>query len=293
MPGAIPGKAAQTATVSARRRRVGMIALFAGLAVLALFLSFDAQDWFYYPARGQSLRTPKDAGLPYEDVYFESRDGARLHGWFIPATGKTRGVVLHVHGNSGRLEHNLEPVLWLPREGYAVLTFDYRGYGLSEDKKPTPRALMEDTQAAIAYLQGRKETDSRKILILSQSLGGNNAVAAIAQGKIDGIAGMVLDATFYSYKTIADDKFPGAGRLLHDQYSASRFVGQLSPIPLFFLHGDADEVIPWQHSQRLFEAAKPPRQIHIVPRARHLRALEARDVREEVLRFFAESLERT
>ncbi|MDR1228396.1 MAG: hypothetical protein LBK55_05155 [Azoarcus sp.] len=30
----------------------------------------------------------------------------------------------------------------------------------------------------------------------------------LAHGGFDGIAGVVLDATFYSYKTIANDKFP-------------------------------------------------------------------------------------
>ncbi|MDR2678407.1 MAG: alpha/beta hydrolase, partial [Zoogloeaceae bacterium] len=166
-----------------------------------------------------------------------------------------------------------------------------RGYGLSDDKKPAPKALMEDTQAAIAYLKSRKDTAAQKPLILAQSLGGNNAIAAVAQGNMKEVAGIVLDSTFYSYKTIASDKFPGAGLWVGDQYSASRFIGQLAPIPLFFMHGKRDSVIPWQHSQKLFERAGDPKRIRIVPHAEHLRALEYPVIRADVLDFFAQSLQ--
>jgi fermentation-respiration switch protein FrsA (DUF1100 family) len=269
--------------------RLGGIALLA-LSVLSLLTSCAVQSLFYYPARGKSAHTPGDAGLPYEDVYFESLDGTRLNGWFIPAVGETRGVVLHAHGNAGRLENHLDGILWLPREHYAVFIFDYRGYGLSEDKRPTPGALMEDTQAAIAYLKSRKESAARKILILAQSLGGNNAIAAVARGNLDDIAGVVLDATFYSYGSIADDKLAGAGLLVSDRYSAARFVGGLAPVPLFFLHGKKDNVIPWQHTQKLFEIAGSPKRIRFAPHAGHLQMLDDPSVRTEVLRFFAESL---
>jgi alpha-beta hydrolase superfamily lysophospholipase len=278
--------------MTTKRRRIGktLLLVLAGLVILAFLLSSCAQDRFYYPVRGQSEHTPNDVGLSFEDVYFNSADGTRLHGWFIPAVGETRGLVLHVHGNAGRLEHHLGAILWLPRAHYAVLMFDYRGYGLSDDKKPAPKPLMEDTQAAIAYLKSRKDTALQKTLILAQSLGGNNAIAAVAQGNMKEVAGIVLDATFYSYKTIADDKLSSAGLLVSDQYSASRFIGQLAPIPLFFLHGDQDSVIPWQHTQKLFERAGAPKRIRIVPHAGHLRTLENPAVRAEVLDFFAQSL---
>ena len=271
-----------------RKSRLYLVVAYIGLcALLGLWqLARTAQDRFYYPSRGESLRTPESAGLPFEELYFNSLAGTRLHGWFIPAVGETKGVVLHVHGNMGRLDFNLEPVLWLPKEHYAVMVFDYRGYGLSDDKKPTPKALMEDTQSAIRYLKNRKDIDASNLLILAQSLGGNNTVAALTHDKFEGIAGIVLDSTFYSYKTIADDHLPGIGNLLNDEYSASRFIRQLAPIPLLFLHGDEDEVIAHKHSQMLFAAASSPKELVIVPGARHLNVLLRRDIQEKVLRFF-------
>jgi len=227
-------------------------------------------------------------------VYFSSRDGTKLHGWFIPAVGESKGVVLHVHGNAGNLGSQLGSVSWLPFEQYGLFMFDYRGYGLSEDKRPSPRALMEDTQAALAWLRQRQGVDSGKILVLGQSLGGNNAVAALAlpdgDGKTGNVAGVLLDSTFESYSSIASDHYPGCGWLLSDRYSANRHIRQLAPIPLYILHGDQDSVIHWQHSQRLSETALPPKQVRIVPGVEHVWALDDPDVRQEVLRFFESCL---
>jgi fermentation-respiration switch protein FrsA (DUF1100 family) len=271
---------------------------FAGLlgAVLAVVFAAGcfAERQFYYPVRGESTNTPQSEGLAFEDVYFSSRDGTRLHGWFIPAVGESRGVVLHVHGNAGKIGNHLGAVSWLPHERYGVFMFDYRGYGLSDDKRLSPRALMEDTQAALAWLRKRSDVDPERILVLGQSLGGNNAIAALAlpdeDGKTGNVAGVVLDATFESYSAIASDHLPIAALLLSNRYSANRHIRQLAPIPLLFLHGDRDALISWQHSQRLFEAALPPKQIRIVPGAEHVRALDEQATRQEVLRFFESCL---
>jgi fermentation-respiration switch protein FrsA (DUF1100 family) len=263
--------------------------------VLAVFAaSRFAERQFYYPVRGESTYTPQSEGLAFEDVYFSSRDGTRLHGWFIPAVGESKGVVLHVHGNAGRLGNHLGAVSWLPRKHYGVFMFDYRSYGLSDSKRLSPKALMEDTQAALAWLRQRPDVASDKILVLGQSLGGNNSVAALTlpdeNGKTGNVAGVVLDSTFESYSAVASDHLPVAGWLLSNRYSADRHIRQLAPIPLLFLHGDQDMLISWKHSQRLFETALSPKQIRIVPGAGHMRVLDDPGTRQEVLRFFESCL---
>jgi fermentation-respiration switch protein FrsA (DUF1100 family) len=280
-----------------RPLRSSFIKLSGGIAFCGLFLlllSCFAQNMFYYPEAGESRYRPSNTGLAYEDVYFHSADGTRLHGWFIPAIGENRGTILHVHGNGGNIGVNLAAIEWLPRERYSVFTFDYRAYGLSDDERPSPAALMEDTQAALRYLRSRKDVNPRRIIVLGQSLGGNNAVAALAQEKASNpafdVAGILLDATFYSYSAIANDKIPGVGFLISDRYSANRFVRQLAPIPFLILHGDRDQVIPWQHSQRLFADVSSPKQLHIVPGAGHLEVLGTPKARQETLQFLEKTL---
>ena len=53
-----------------------------GLLGLLLALCADCGHLFYFPEPG--LRgTPAQPGVPYEDVYLQSADGTRLHGWFV------------------------------------------------------------------------------------------------------------------------------------------------------------------------------------------------------------------
>jgi len=275
---------------------VRRFAALLGVVLAGLFFSlYLAEGLLYVPERGESAKTPQSLGLAYEDVYFPSPDGTMLHGWFIPAVGESRGVVLFAHGNAGKIGRFLDMVAWLPRERYGVFMFDYRGYGLSDDKRPSPRALMEDTQAALAWLRRRPDVDSEKILVLGQSLGGNNSIAALAlpdsEGKTGNVAGVVLDATFKSYSAIGNYHYPGAGWMLGNRYSADRHIRQLAPIPLLFLHGDRDSVVPWEHSQRLFEIALPPKRIRILPGVAHVRVLDDPGVRQDVLQFFEDCLE--
>ena len=66
----------------------------------------------------------------------------------------------------------------------------------------------------------------------------------------------------------------------------------LEPRPLFFVHGGDDTVTPVQHSRRLYDAYRGPREIWVVPGAPHTGAYFAdRPVYvERVAGFFARNL---
>ena len=120
--------------------------LFALLLGCSLFgLSSCAQQAFYYPDHAD-YGTPAQAGLQHEDIFFQSEDGTRLHGWFIPAQNAgglipARATIIHFHGNAQNLSAHKEAVQWLPAHGYNVFLFDYRGYGLSEGVRIRPDCL--------------------------------------------------------------------------------------------------------------------------------------------------------
>ena len=52
-------------------------------------------------------------------------------------------------------------------------------------------------------------------------------------------------------------------------------VGQISPIPLLFIHGELDGLILPQNSRKLYEAAREPKELYIVQNAGHGGFLEA------------------
>ncbi len=83
--------------------------------------------------------------------------------------------------------------------------------------------------------------------------GGNNVLAAVGHcvgcanmryADRAGIRAIILDSTFLSYSSIANQMIPGSGYLLDDRYSADRNIASVSPIPVLILHGTADHVIP-------------------------------------------------
>jgi fermentation-respiration switch protein FrsA (DUF1100 family) len=266
------------------------------LAFLCLTLSACVSSPFYYPDQ-RLYSTPADAGLAFERVIFASQDGTQLAGWFIPATGyrdprNAKATVIQFHGNAQNMSAHWQFVSWLPQRGYNVFVFDYRGYGASQGS-PEPKGVFEDSSAALSYLRSRPDVDPERLLVLGQSLGGTNAIAVVGAGNRAGVKGMAIESTFYSYSAIANDKFSGAGALVDDSYSADRYIGALSPIPLLLLHGTADPVIPYQHSLRLLDKAEAPKTMITVDGGGHIEALTERfgdRYRDAVLDFFDTSL---
>ncbi|WP_390348709.1 alpha/beta hydrolase [Variovorax boronicumulans] len=249
------------------------------LAALPLFLLGGCvQSMFYYPDRVR-YETPDALGLRYENVRFTSADGTRLSGWFIPAAGRAdpkaaKGTVVHFHGNAQNMSSHWRFVAWLPAQDYNVFVFDYRGYGES-DGAPEPRGVFEDSNAALDHVRARADVDASRLFVFGQSLGGTNAIAAVGSGNRAGVKAVAIESTFYSYRSIANDKLPGAGLLVRDDYAASKFVAAIAPIPLLLIHGTADAVIPHGHSQRLLADAKEPEQLIEVPGAGHLEPMAA------------------
>src|SRR5258706_9252586 len=131
---------------------------------------FGCDRVFYYPDR-HVRGNPSEYGLKFEDVFFTTQDGVRLHGWFFPATKPVKGTVLHVHGNAGNITAHYEFVRWLPAAGYNVLAFDYRGYGQSGGQG-TRSGEINQPKAGTCLFCGRADNEKSKNLNFRQSVRG-------------------------------------------------------------------------------------------------------------------------
>ncbi|EAB2011557.1 alpha/beta hydrolase [Salmonella enterica] len=249
------------------------------IAVCVYLLPRVAINAFYYPDNKVYGPAPYSA----ESVFFTVKDGTRLHGWFIPSAVGTPenavATVIHAHGNAGNMSAHWPLVSWLPEKNVNLFMFDYRGFGESQGI-PSQEGLCDDTQSAIAYVRQRSDVDPQRLVLLGQSLGGNNILAALGRGKSQlnraGIRAIILDSTFYSYSSIANQMIPGSGFLLDDSYSANRYIASVSPIPVLILHGTADHVIPWQDSEKLYALAREPKQKILIPDGDHIDAFSER-----------------
>lgn len=251
---------------------------------------------FYYPDRVK-YDSPERADLAFETVYFNSADGTRLSGWFIPAEGvvspmEAKGTVIHMHGNAQNMTAQWQFVEWVPERGYNVLVFDYRGYGQSRGK-PEPKGVFEDAIAALDYLRARTDIDTNRLFVFGQSLGGMIAIAS-AGASPQGVRAVLAEAPFHSYSTLADDRTPGEGQLVDPAYCATTHVAKLSPIPLLLIHGTNDKVVPYSHSEMLLAEAGEPKRLETIANGDHIDAMTERHgtkYQEMMVEFFESAIQ--
>lgn len=257
-----------------RRSRLAAIGVRVGLvlAVLAaVSLSGCAETLFYHPVHGPSP-LPRDA----EEVVFESRDGTRLHGALVRARGEARGTVLVLHGNAGRLGDHLPISSWLTQHGFDVFAFDYRGYGLSEGS-PDREGLHADALGALDHVLARDDVTPGRLAVWGQSLGGAVALAALGERGAGGIAAVVVESAFPTYRSVANAVLGGTALtrplvalLVRDGLDPVDGLGALDDVPLLIAHGDADPVVPVSQGRVLARAAGPDARYWEVPGGGHL-----------------------
>jgi fermentation-respiration switch protein FrsA (DUF1100 family) len=226
------------------------------LGVLAA-VYFGQASLLYFPGipSRELSATPLDIGLEYEDVAFTAEDGVRLHGWWIPHP-RPRAVLLHLHGNAGNVSHRLELIRIFHDLGLAVLIFDYRGYGGSQGR-PSEAGTQRDSLAAWRHLTGTRGFAPGQIVLHGQSLGAALAAWLAARERP---GALVLESAFTSVPELAAELYPWlpARRLARFRYATLEYLGRVRA-PVLVIHSPQDEIIPYAHGQRLYEAAAPPK----------------------------------
>jgi uncharacterized protein len=218
----------------------------------------------YLPSRAIE-HTPAEAGLDHRDVRFDTDDGERLHGWWVPRRAASRGHVVLCHGNAGNVGDRVAHAAVLTAVGFDVLLFDYRGYGASSGS-PGERGTYRDARAARARLLREPGVDRARVLYVGESLGGAVALElALAHPP----AGLVLLSAFTSVRAMARRHYPLIPpAMVPDAYPSLRLIGGLRA-PLLVMHGEDDAIVPVQQGRALYEAAPEPKRMLVLPGVGH------------------------
>lgn len=120
-----------------------------------------------------------------QEFTFESQGTTCAATLYCPSGNGPFPAILMSHGWGGIQDALTTP--FYPKflaAGYAVMTFDYRGWGKSEGE---PRQVIDpldreqDIEAALAHLGSMPDIDSRKIVLWGTSFGGGHAVCVAAR----------------------------------------------------------------------------------------------------------------
>jgi uncharacterized protein len=216
----------------------------------------------FYPEK-EFLVHPGYFGLTYEDVYLDTSDGIRIHGWFFPSSGSQ--TLLFFHGNAGNIADRLDNIRFLVQRGLNVLIIDYRGYGRS-DGVPSEQGTYRDAESAWLWLQSRIGIDPARLVYFGRSLGGAVATELAVRHPP---RKLIIESTFTSVREMAGTVLPFIPKMLiPDCYPSIKRIA-LVDCPILVIHGTADTLVPFRHGQAIYARARDPKQFYGIEGADH------------------------
>jgi fermentation-respiration switch protein FrsA (DUF1100 family) len=271
-----------------RRPRIGAGSLSAhAVRVLGILLalwvgaSWTVERQTFHPRRWSDGPAPSAFGWAYRDVSFHDSAGLVLRGWWIP--GSRGQTVVMVHGWTSSRQEPMSRAAYLHAAGYNLLVFDLRGHGSSDGGYTTLGwAEPDDVYAAVRFARTQ---DSGPIALIGYSMGAAAVVEAAAGA---GVKAVVEDSGFATAVDEVRWTFTRVSRLPASPFadpllalSAADLgvdLARIRPIdaaarltvPLLAIVGTADTLVPPSQGYALYDAARGPKELLVVPGAGHV-----------------------
>ena len=248
---------------SFRRRAIRML-LTLGIAygLFVLAAAIFQRRLIYFPRTiPPALAEPAAAELGF--VPWRNPSG-QIIGWKLPAASSPVASVLITHGNAGCAIdrgylagpiHDAAPV--------DVFVLEYPGYG-SRAGSPDKKSFLAAAEEALGLL-----TNGLPKYLVSESLGAG-AACYLAKAHPAEVAGLVLFMPYHNLASVAQRKMPWlpAYFLLLDRFNPAEDLKDYRG-PVKIVLAGADEIIPVESGRRLFEGYAGPKNLQIIPGARH------------------------
>jgi pimeloyl-ACP methyl ester carboxylesterase len=267
---------------------------------------------------------PRGQPLPEaEEVALRTPDALTLRGCYVKTTAPSRKGVILFGLEFGSNRWACGPYTDFLRDaGYDVFTYEPRCQGESDCEKGfEPLQWVTDREAAdcrtaLEYLKGRPDADPRGVGLFGYSKGANAGLVVAAGDRFircavtDGAFGhhTVMVPYMRVWFAIYDPNYPlhglfgawyygliartGVRRLERER--GTRFpdvetaLRKFGPRPVLMIHGADDTYIKADMARALFRYARPPKELWIVPNAKHNQAIQVAgdEYRRRVREFF-------
>jgi pimeloyl-ACP methyl ester carboxylesterase len=271
---------------------------------LTLAATVAARTYWYErtglaPSRHRVARPEATELRNAEDVAFQGAGDTSVHGWLLPS--RDGATIVLTHGSGADRTQVVPLAATLVRGGFGVLLFDWPGHGESEGFPGYGEPEREALSSALDFLTSREV--GGRIGVFGFSLGAwivaqvaplDSRVGAVV---LEGAPTDLVEQTRHEYRRwgplaqwSALLALRGTG-VWHGPYPSDT-LPLLAPRPLLIIAGVDDTSVPPSMAERLFRAAREPKELWIVPGANHGEAwrVAGREYEERVTRFFAAAL---
>ncbi|MCI8590029.1 MAG: alpha/beta hydrolase [Clostridiales bacterium] len=225
---------------------------------------------------------------PHEDIWITSFDGKKLHGVLFPNHQSNHFIVM-MHGYHSCSEYDFGKIArFYERLGYGLLFITQRSHRESEGRLITYGG--KEKYDCLSFCQRLVSLyPACKIILHGISMGGATVMLAGALDLPKNVKGLIDDC---GYSSAFDEIAYVARHRMHlpiiavqaanlfsrlltgvswHSVSVSQAVGR-NQLPKLFIHGEADELVPYEMGLANFKAASSEKTFVSVPHAGHAMA---------------------
>lgn len=228
------------------------------LGVLAYF--YVIQDDLVYPVSRQQQHDldAMAAELGVRRVTIRSDDGTELLGW-LSGEEHDRLLIFSV-GRAENVANTHDPHRRLTQQGWAVLTYSWRGFAGSEGS-PSGAGFKSDIEGVWTYATEELGYPDDRIVLHGISLGG---MISLWMSTHHQPAGVVVDSAGTSLPEVLGRYVPFVplSLVLHESFDTLRMAPAVQS-PVLIVHSVDDELIPVDGARRLAETLDDVRYLEV------------------------------
>jgi len=211
-----------------------------------------------------------------------TQDGVPIDAVHLP--GRRDLAIVMAHGFTQSWQ---TPMVWKIARRFnlaaGVVTFDFRGHGRSGGVSTVGDLEINDLDVAVHYA---RELGYQRIATVGFSMGGSVVLRqAGLRGGVDAVVSVSGPGRWYYRGTVPMRRVHFAienrvGRLFVRHFLRTRIASRgwdpepmppadaaarISPVPVLIVHGDKDVYFPAEHARQLYDGAREPKELWLIP----------------------------
>lgn len=246
-----------------------LLTVVAGYLVVVLVVFLTQRNMMYVPYQG--FPDPAAIGVPdMKVIQVTTKDNLTLNALYKAPDNPSLPVIVLFHGNGGSIAiRGYRAREFIDNSpGYGYLLAEYRGYA-SNPGKPTEEGLYNDARAYMNWLTLDQKVPQNRIVLYGESLG-TGIATQMALEYADAKA-LILEAPYTTMQAVAQKHmfWLPAYWLVMDRYNNVDKVQQVK-MPLLVMHGQKDNVVPYEQGLAVFQNAKTDKRLESFSAGNHV-----------------------